>query len=122
MSPLVSATHVQVIKKQAQKFLSEMNAQAIAETLCGLDLIPEEVQNSILRSMSAQNGNVGLLNFLKNQASEDQIEEIFKVASEQTDRGKMSKFAADILKELQQGQYRCMQDVCTYTIITPMQR
>ena len=112
MSPLVSATHVQVIKKQAKEFLSEMDAKAIARALHGLSLIPEPVKNSILQSMSTQDANAELLTFLKGQASEDQMKAIFKFASEQTDLGRMSEFAADVLQKLQQGLHIC---ICVYT-------
>ena len=108
MSPLVSATHVQVIKKQAKEFLSEMDAQAIARALHGMALIPEPVKNSILQSMSTQDANVELLTFLRSQATEDQMKAIFQCASEQTVHGNMSAFAASILKQLPQGQFKCM--------------
>ena len=108
MSPLVSATHVQVIKKQAKEFLSEMDAKAIARALHGLELIPESVKNSILQSMSTQDANVELLTFLRSQATEDQMKAIFQCASEQTVHGNMSAFAASILKQLPQGQFKCM--------------
>ena len=112
MSPLVSATHVQVIKKQAKEFLNEMDAQAIAKTLHGMALIPEPVKNSILQSKSTQDANVELLTFLKGQASEGQMKAIFQCASEQTDFGRMSEFAADVLQKLQQGLHTC---ICVYT-------
>lgn len=101
MSPLVSATHVQVIEEHAQKFLSEMDAKAIAKKLYGLSLIPQVVQNCILQpTTSDEDANVELLTFLKAQAGDDQIEKIFKCASEQRDRTRMKAFAADILKKL----------------------
>ena len=102
---LRSATHVQVIEEHRQKFLKEMDAKAIAKVLCGQRLIPEPVKNSILQSMSTEDANVELLTFLKAQASENQMEAIFKFASEQTDYGRMSEFATYILQKLQQGLY-----------------
>ena len=96
---------MQVIEEHCQKFLDEMDANAIAMVLCGRRLIPERVKNSILWSMSTEDANVELLTFLKAQASENQMEAIFKVVSEQTDYGRMSEFATYILKKLQQGLY-----------------
>ena len=67
---------------------------------------------------STQDTNAELLRFLEHQTSEDQIEVIFEFTSEQIEYGRISEFAADILKKLQQGVYRGMQGVCMYTIIT----
>lgn len=108
---------MQVIEEHRLKFLKEMDAKAIAKALCGLRLIPEPVTNSILQSMSTENANVELLTFLEAKASENQMEAIFKFASEQTDYGRMSEFATNILQKLQQGLYTYI-DVCTYTFIT----
>ena len=92
---------MQVIRKHASKFLTEMDAKAIASELHELDKIPEAVKNLIERAIDTSKANAELLNFLKRQASDDQIEEIFKHASEQTLNARMSRFAADVLEELQ---------------------
>ena len=102
---LHSATHVQVIEEHRQEFLKEMDAKTIAKALWGRHLIPEPVKNSILQSMCTEDANVELLTFLKSQASENQIEAIFKFVSEQTDYGRMSEFATYVLQKLQQGLY-----------------
>ena len=78
-----------------------MDAKAIASELHKLEKIPEAVQNLIERAIDTPKTNAELLDFLKRQASDDQIEDIFKYASEQTLNGKMSRFAADVLEELQ---------------------
>ena len=106
MSPLVSATHVEVIEKDAQKFLSEMDAKTIAKKLHVLNLIPQVVQNCILQpTTSNEDANVELLTFIKAQAGDGQIEKIFECASQQKDRTRMKEFADDILQKLRQGLY-----------------
>ena len=92
---------MQVIEEHSQKFLNEMDAKAIAEALCAQRLIPEAVKNLIERAIDTQKANAELLTFLKDKASKKQLKAIFKFASDQTDYGRMSEFATDILQRLQ---------------------
>ena len=102
---LVSASklNVQVVKKNTAAFLEEMNAKAIASKLRLLSWIPESVEYDINNSKSREDANGHLLTFLTEQASESQLQGTFKVASEKTDYGRMSQFAANILQQLQKG-------------------
>ena len=94
---------MQVIKENSERFLEEMNAKAIALTLRVLDLIPERIEYHIQHSMSRGDANGHLLMYLKVDATEEQVWGVFKVASEKTDYGRMSVFAANFLQMLQQG-------------------
>ena len=93
---------MQVIKKNSKRFLQEMNAKAIALTLYGQDLIPESVKHDIETSKCREDSNGHLLMYLKEDATEEQVQGVFKVASE-TEYGRMSDFAAKFLQTLQQG-------------------
>ena len=99
---------MQVLKEQSQDFLQEMNSQAIASTLRGLGLIPESVKNGITHSTCREDANECLLTYLKEDASEKKVRSVFKVASEKTDYGRMSEFAANIQQKLPQGSCRCV--------------
>ena len=96
---------MQVIEEHCREFLNEMDAKAIAEALCVQRLIPEAVKNLIGQAIDTQKANAELLTFLKHKASKNQMKAIFKFASDQTDYGRMSEFATDILQRLQQGLY-----------------
>lgn len=98
---LVSATPVQVIQENSKRFLQEMNAAAVALTLFALGLIPENVKYDIDHSKCREDANGHLLMHLKEGATEDQVLEVLKVASEKTVYGKMSEFAANLLHKLQ---------------------
>ena len=93
---------MQVINENSKRFLQEMNAKAIALTLRVLDLIPERIEYHIQHSMSRGDANGHLLTYLKEDATEEQVQGVFKVASE-TEYGRMSDFAAKFLQTLQQG-------------------
>ena len=96
---------VQVLKDYTKEFLQEMNAPAIALQLVLQDLIPDSVKHEIDHSKCPENANGHLLTFLMKGASENQLLQTFKVASEKTKYGKMSHFAAKILQQLQAGQF-----------------
>ena len=103
----VSASHVQVIEEHAEEFLSEMNAKAIAGPLCSRGHIPQAVKYNISESPSQEDANSCLLDFLKEQADERQIQGIFQVASAATKYGRMSIFATKLLLKFPQGLYGC---------------
>ena len=96
-------THLRVIKDNSKRFLEEMNAKAIALTLYGQDLIPESVKHDIDHSKCREDANVHLLTHLKEDAAEEQVQGVFKVASEKAGYGRMNEFASNILQTLQQG-------------------
>ena len=82
-----------------------MNATAIALQLQEQGLIPEFVKRGIDQSKYVEDANGLLLTFLLTKASEIQVQETFKIASETMDYGRMSQFAASIFQQLQPGQY-----------------
>ena len=96
---------MKVIKENSKRFLQEMNAKAIALTLRVLDLIPERIEYHIQHSMSRGEANGHLLTYLKEDATEEQVLAVFKVASEEAGYGRMSEFAANVLQKLQQGMH-----------------
>ena len=100
---MVSATHVQVIQENSKRFLVEMNAKAVAMTLFVLEVIPERVKYDIDHSKSREDANGHLLTFLKKDATEEQVLQVFKAASGVSGYGMMNEFAASILHRLQQG-------------------
>ena len=96
---------MQVIRENSKSFLQEMNAKAIALTVYGLDLIPERVKYDIDHSKLREDANGHLLTYLKEDATEEQILGVFKVASEEAGYRRMSEFAANVLQKLQQGMH-----------------
>ena len=102
---LALAMTVQVIENYTKEFLQEMNASAIALQLVVQHLIPESVKHEIDQSKCPEDANGHLLTFLMTGASEIQVLRTFKVASEKTNYGRMSHFAAKILPKLQPGQF-----------------
>ena len=90
-------------QEHAQRFLKEMKSEAIAATLKVMGLIPAEIEHDINHSKSREKANGHLWTFLKQEATEEQVLEVFKVAYEKAGYGKMNKLAADILELLQQG-------------------
>ena len=97
------ATPVQVVQKHAEEFLEKINSKVIAPNLKTLKLIPESVECDILQSncKSKEEANVHLLNHLKEEADEDTVRAVFRIASEEAGYTKMNKFAAGVLRELQ---------------------
>ena len=98
-----SATLAQVVQKHAERFLKEMNCKAIAAELRALGLVPESVESDIHCSKSREEGNAVLLNYLKEDADEETVTEVFRIASEKTSYKKMNTFAAFMLRKLQEG-------------------
>ena len=96
-----AATHVQVVQKHAEEFLEKMDSKVIAPQLRVLELIPESVEYDILHSKTEGNANAHLLKHLKVQANVETLREVFRIASKETGYGKMSAFAAGVLRELQ---------------------
>ena len=96
---------MKVIENYTKEFLHEMDAKAIALQLEVQGLIPESVKHEIQHSKCKNDANTHLLKFLKEGASEEQLLGTFKVASEETEYGRMSQFAANILQQLQPGQF-----------------
>ena len=96
-----AATHVQVVQKHAKEFLEKMNSKDIAPKLRVLKLIPESVECHIRQSESKEDANIHLLNHLKADADDETVKEVFRIASEKAGYGKMNRFAAGMLKELQ---------------------
>ena len=81
--------------------LRSLNSKVIAPQLKVLGLIPESVECDILQSKSREEANAHLLNHLKEDADEESVREVFRIASEKTGYGKMKTFAAGVLRELQ---------------------
>ena len=111
LTPLVScgaATFVQVVKDHAEEFLKEMNSEVIARQLKSLGIIPETVESNILQSKDKEEANAHLLNHLKEDADEETVREVFKIASEKASYRKMNTFAAGMLRKLQRGVYLCV--------------
>ena len=50
---------------------------------------------------SKEEANAHLLNYLKEDAGEETVREVFRIASEKAGYGKMKVFAAGVLRELQ---------------------
>ena len=96
-----AATPVQVVQDHAEEFLEKMNSKVLAPQLKALELTPESVECDILQSKSREEANAHLLNHLKEDADEEAVREVFRIASEETGYGKMKAFAAGMLKELQ---------------------
>ena len=96
-----AATHVQVVQEHANEFLEKMNSKVIALQLRVLELIPESVEYDIRQSKSKEDANAHLLKHLKEDADDETVKEVFRIASEKAGYRKMNRFAASMLKELQ---------------------
>ena len=96
---------MQVIKENSERFLQEMNAKAIAFTLNRLQLIPESVKYDIDHSKLREDANGHLLAYLMEDAPEELVLGVFKVAFETAGYRRMSEFAANVLQKLQQGMH-----------------
>ena len=92
---------MQVVKRYTKEFLEKMNSKALAPQLKALGLIPEAVECNILQSNNMAHANAHLLNHLKEDADEETVREVFRIASEKESYGKMKAFAAGVLRELQ---------------------
>ena len=92
---------MQVLKKHAKEFLEKMNSKVLAPQLKALRLIPEAVKCNILQSNNMADANAHLLNHLEEDADEETVRDVFRIASEKEGYGKMKAFAAVVLRELQ---------------------
>ena len=72
-----------------KEFVGKMNYKVLAPQLKGLELIPEAVVCDILQSKSKEEANAHLLNHLKEDADEEAVREVFRIAN-----GKIKAFAA----------------------------
>ena len=96
---------MQVITEHREEFLQKMDATAIALQVQVQGLIPESLKRDIDHSKCREDANGHLLTFLLTGASEIQVQQTLKVASEKMGYEKMSQFAANILQQLQPGQF-----------------
>ena len=96
-----AATLVQVVQDHTKEFLEKMNSKVLAPQLKDLELIPEPVECDILQSKSREEANAHLLNHLKEDADEEAVREVFRVATKKPGYGKMKVFATGVLRELQ---------------------
>ena len=103
-----AATFVQVIQDHTKEFLQEMNAKEIAPKLKELKVIPDSVKFDILQSKTKELANVHLLQHLREDAAEEAVKEVFRIASAEECYGKMNTFAAVVLKKLGQGLVLCV--------------
>ena len=94
---------MQVIERHAEKFLEDMNAEAIASDLRAQKLIPEDVQHYFSQSKSRKDANNHLLRFLEEDADTEQVLAILKIAAEAKGYRQMNHFADTLLKKIQQG-------------------
>ena len=92
---------MQVIQNNAEKFLKEMNCKEIAIQLLALGLIPESVEHDIRLSKSKEDANARLLIYLKQDADEERVTKVFRIACEKKCFPKMDTFASFMIKELQ---------------------
>ena len=106
---------MKVLEERSQPFFQEMNSKEITAKVQGLDLIPERVINDIQHSRSREDANQCLLTFLKEDATEKQVHDVFTNVSEEKTFGRMCTFAANTLRQLQRG--LCMPSRCIGLII-----
>ena len=105
LASLGTATLVQVIQDHAKDFLDKMNCEEIISELETLALIPESVGNRIHHSKTRTDANNCLFKYLKDNADEKTVSEVFRIASEKAGYRRMNDFAAFMLRKLQQGLY-----------------
>ena len=96
---------MQVIQDHAKEFLDKMNCEEIVSELETLAHIPESVGNRIRHSKTRTDANNCLFKYLKEDADEVTVSEVFRIASEKAGFGRMNAFAAFMLRKLQQGLY-----------------
>ena len=92
---------MQVVQDHTEESLEKMSSKVLAPQLKALELIPEAVECDIHQSRSKEEANAHLLNNLKEDADEETVREVFRIASEKAGYGKMKAFAAGMLRELQ---------------------
>ena len=89
-------TPVQVVQDHAEESLEKMSSKEIAILLKALELLPEAVECDIHQSRSKEEANAHLLSHLKEDADEETVREVFRIASEKAGYGKMKEFAASV--------------------------
>ena len=92
---------MQVVQDHTEEFLEKINSKVLAPELKALELIPETVECDILQSKTREEANAHLLKHLEEDADEESVREVFRIASEKTGYGKIKVFAAGVLRELQ---------------------
>lgn len=88
-------------RENARAFLKNMNAEGIVATLEGLECIAVSVATNIRRSKDRAEANNHLLQYMKDDADEKTVKEIFQEAADQTEFKNMQSFAANMLTQLQ---------------------
>ena len=92
---------MQVVQDHAEEFLEKMNSKVLAPQLKALELIPEAVECDIRQSRSKEEANAHLLNHLKEDADEETVRKVIRIASEKAGYSKMKAFAAGLLSKMQ---------------------
>ena len=75
---------MQVVQDHAEEFLEKMNSKVLALQLKALGLIPEVVECDVCQSRSKEEANAHLLSHFKENADEETVREVFKIASEKS--------------------------------------
>ena len=88
-------------REDARAFQENMNAQGLVDGLESENCIAERVATKIRRSEDRTEANNHLLQYMKNDADEQTVKDIFQQASEQTGFKNMRIYAADMLTRLQ---------------------
>ena len=102
-----AATPVQVIQDHTEEFLEDMNCKVLAPQLKALGLIPFITEDDVLQSKNKEEANAHLLQYLKEDADEESVMEVFRIASQEPGYRRMNTFAASVLMKLQRGLYWC---------------
>ena len=92
---------MQVVQAHAEEFLQKMDSTVLVHHLGASGLIPPTVVTEILRSTNTKDANAHLLNHLKEDADEESVREVFRIASKKSGYGKMKVFASGVLRKLQ---------------------
>ena len=92
---------MQVVQDHAEESPEKLSSKEIAPQLEAMGLIPEAVKCDIRQSRSKEEANAHLLSHLKEDADEEMVREVFRIASEKAGYGKIKVFAAGVLRELQ---------------------
>ena len=87
--------------ENAKAFQENMNAAGIVDSLELTGCIAARVATYIRRSKDRKEANNHLLQYMKNDADEQTVKDIFQEASEQTEFKNMQIYAANMLTRLQ---------------------
>ena len=88
-------------RENAKAFQENMNTAGIVDGLESTGCIAARVATDIRRSKDRKEANNHLLQYMKNDADEQTVKDIFQEASEQTDFKNMQTFASNMLTRLQ---------------------